>query len=303
MLTVGRFAPSPTGPLHFGSLLAATASYLAVRQAGGKWLLRIEDIDKPREQPGATESIIRILGEFGFSWDADILYQSQRISAYQEVLAALRPYTYPCICSRKDLQTLAQSGQFGLIYPGTCRDKTHHPDDGQYAVRLYTKNTPICFNDLVRGIYCQRLASESGDFVIRRADGLFAYQLAVVVDDAFQGVNQVVRGADLLDNTPRQLWLQQLLEFPTPSYAHIPLVIGEDGQKLSKQNLAPAITTEKKLDTLVTVCRFLGQPCPDASAFVTLNSFWDWAIAHWRMENVPRVHTLPYPVQDFIHEQ
>jgi glutamyl-Q tRNA(Asp) synthetase len=299
LLTVGRFAPSPTGPLHFGSLVAATASYLAARQAGGKWLLRIEDIDKPREQPGATASIIRILSEFGFVWDDGILYQSQRIPAYQEALVALHPYTYPCSCSRKDLQTHAQSGEFGLIYPGTCRNETLIPGDGQHAIRLRTEDTPICCNDLVQGNYCQRLASELGDFIIRRADGLLAYQLAVVVDDAFQGVNQIVRGADLLDNTPRQLWLQQCLGFPTPVYAHIPLAIGADGQKLSKQNLAPAINTEKRLDTLVSALRFLGQTCPPASEFDTLDAFWDWAIAHWDMQQVPQVHSLPHHTQDF----
>ncbi len=298
LLTVGRFAPSPTGPLHFGSLVAATASYLAARQAGGKWLLRIEDIDKPREQAGATEQIIRVLGEFGFSWDGSILYQSQRISAYREALATLHPYTYPCTCSRKDLQAHAQTGEFGLIYPGTCRNNVLATAGRQYSIRLRTDNTPICFSDRIQGNYCQHLASELGDFVIRRADGFFAYQLAVVVDDAFQGVNQVVRGIDLLDNTPRQLWLQRLLGFPTLDYAHIPLAIGADGQKLSKQNLAPAITTEKRLETLVSALRFLGQACPDAGEFATLDIFWDWAIAHWDIKRVPRVYTLPYPAQD-----
>ncbi|MEZ5454113.1 MAG: tRNA glutamyl-Q(34) synthetase GluQRS [Thiothrix sp.] len=284
MPVIGRFAPSPTGPLHFGSLVAATASYLAARQAGGKWLLRIEDIDKPREQSGAADSIIHTLTAYGFGWDGDILYQSQRLDAYHEALASLRGHTYPCTCSRKDLQTHGLMGAFGVIYPGSCRDKpTSDKVSNQHAIRLRTHNEPICFQDRIQGKHCQQLESELGDFVILRADGLFAYQLAVVVDDAFQGVTQVVRGADLLDNTPRQIWLQQLLGFPQPDYAHVPLVLNESGQKLSKQNLAPAISTQGHLQRLVAALRFLRQPCPDASAFANLTELWDWAIAHWDM--------------------
>lgn len=292
MLTVGRFAPSPTGSLHFGSLLAAAASYLAARQAGGRWLLRIEDLDKPREQPGATTDIIRTLGEFGFCWDGEILYQSQRTAAYQQALRALASHTYPCTCSRKDLQQHAHVGEFGLIYPDTCREQTH--TDAAHAMRLRTDDETVCFNDLIRGHYCQHLHKEVGDFVVRRADGLFAYQLAVVVDDAFQGVNQIVRGADLLDNTPRQCWLQHLLGYPQPSYAHIPLAVSENGQKLSKQNLAPALDTHKRLETLVSALHFLGQTCPEADAFGSLNAFWDFAIQQWDMSKVPRVQALSY---------
>lgn len=285
MPTIGRFAPSPTGPLHFGSLVAATASYLAARQAGGKWLLRIEDLDKPREQAGAADAIIQTLADFGFVWDGQIIYQHQRLAAYREVLQQLAAHTYPCTCSRK---------HYGRIYPGTCRDKPLQQPTPQHSIRVRTHNEAICFNDQVRGGHCQHLRREVGDFVILRADGFFAYQLAVVVDDAFQGVSQIVRGADLLDNTPRQLWLQQLLGFPQPSYAHIPLAVDQEGQKLSKQNLAPAITTEKRLHTLVAALRFLGQTCPDAHNFATLNAFWDWAIAHWDMALVPSVQTIPW---------
>lgn len=261
MLTIGRFAPSPTGPLHFGSLVAATASYLAARQAQGKWLLRIEDIDKPREQSGAANAIIQTLGSYGFEWDGDILYQSQRQDAYRASLAALQTHTYPCTRSRKGLPTLP-------------------------AIRVRTPDNPICFNDSIQGNYCQCLSRDVGDFVLLRADGLFAYQLAVVVDDAFQGVNQVVRGADLLDNTPRQIWLQQLLGLPQPNYAHVPLVLNEFGQKLSKQNLAPALNISERLQTLVAALRFLQQPCPDACEFSSLSMCWDWAIAHWDMNNL-----------------
>lgn len=256
MLTVGRFAPSPTGPLHFGSLVAATASYLAARQAQGRWLLRIEDLDKPREQPGATNSIIQTLDAYGFEWDGDILYQSQREDAYRAALARLGTHTYSCTRSRKGLPTLP-------------------------AIRVRTPDYPICFHDGIQGNYCQCLSRDVGDFVLLRADGLFAYQLAVVVDDAFQGVTQVVRGADLLDNTPRQIWLQQLLQLPQPHYAHVPLVLNEFGQKLSKQNLAPALNTNERLQTLVAALHFLKQPCPAAHDLSSLSACWDWAIKHW----------------------
>jgi glutamyl-Q tRNA(Asp) synthetase len=247
--------------LHFGSLVAATASYLATRQRGGRWLLRIEDLDKPREQPGAAANIIQTLDAYGFEWDGDILYQSQRHDAYHAALAALQAHIYPCTRSRKGLPTLP-------------------------AIRVRTHDNPICFSDGIQGEYCQCLTREVGDFVLLRADGLFAYQLAVVVDDAFQGVNQVVRGADLLDNTPRQIWLQQLLGLPQPHYAHVPLVLNEFGQKLSKQNLAPALNTSERLQTLVAALRFLRQPSPDAHEFSSLSACWDWAIAHWDMHQL-----------------
>ncbi len=268
MLTVGRFAPSPTGPLHFGSLVTATASYLAARQARGRWLLRIEDLDKPREQPRAAADIIQTLHAYGFEWDGDILYQSQRQDAYHVALAQLEAHTYPYARSRKNLPTLP-------------------------AIRVRTHEQPICFNDSIQGNYCQRLSHDVGDFVLLRADGLFAYQLAVVVDDAFQGVNQVVRGADLLDNTPRQIWLQQLLGLPQPHYAHVPLVLNEFGQKLSKQNLAPALNTNARLQTLVAALHFLKQPCPDAHEFSSLSACWDWAIAHWDVTACVRPGSQP----------
>lgn len=288
MHIIGRFAPSPTGPLHFGSLVAATASYLAARQPGGRWLLRIEDIDKPREQPGAADNIIHTLAAYGFEWDGEILYQSQRLNAYHEALASLHGHTYACTCSRKDMEARGRTGEFGVVYPGTCRNKPAHSPARQHSIRLRTHDDPICFVDRVQGEYCQRLESELGDFVVLRADGLFAYQLAVVVDDAFQGVTQVVRGADLLDNTPRQIRLQQLLGFPQPDYAHVPLVLNESGQKLSKQNLAPAISTEDRLQRLVASLRFLGQHCPDAADFATLTEWWDWAIAHWDITTIEK---------------
>ncbi len=294
LLTIGRFAPSPTGPLHFGSLVAAIASYLTVRQAGGEWLLRIEDIDKPREQPGATGSIIQTLQTFGFEWDRQIIYQSQRVDAYHEALAALKPHTYPCTCSRKDIQQHGHMGEYGMVYPGTCRNKTAIVPTQQSSIRLRTHNAPICFTDRIRGEYCQQLETELGDFVILRADGFFAYQLAVVIDDEWQGVNQVVRGADLLDNTPRQIYLQQLLGFAQPVYAHVPLVLNDKGQKLSKQNLAPAITPANRIRTLLAALKFLGQTGPDADDFSHVTEFWDWAIKNWDTAKIPRIHAQPF---------
>lgn len=287
MPIIGRFAPSPTGLLHFGSLVAATASYLSTRQAGGHWLLRIEDLDKPREQPGAAAAIIHTLEAYGFRWDGEILYQSQRLAAYRAALDALSDYTYPCTCTRKMLQTQGRIGHYGLIYPNTCRNRPLRPLPQQaHAIRVRTHNEPLCFSDHIQGHYCQRLASELGDFVVRRADGIFAYQLAVVVDDAFQGVNQIVRGADLLDNTPRQIYLQQLLGLPQPSYAHVPLALNEHGQKLSKQNLAPALSTSARLTTLVACLRFLQQDCPTANEFATLDECWQWALQHWDIRRI-----------------
>lgn len=271
--------------------MAATASYLSARQAGGRWLLRIEDLDKPREQPGAAAAIIRTLEAYGFRWDGDILYQSQRLAAYREALATLKDYTYPCTCTRKMLQSQARMGRYGFIYPNTCRNNPPFLSPQQArAIRVRTHDAPICFTDQIYGHYCQRLASEVGDFVILRADGIFAYQLAVVVDDAFQGVNQIVRGADLLDNTPRQLYLQQLLGLPHPSYAHVPLALNEQGQKLSKQNLAPALNLEARLTTLVACLRFLQQDCPAASEFAHVDDCWQWALQHWDIRRIQPTH-------------
>lgn len=301
MLTIGRFAPSPTGPLHFGSLIAALASYLAVRHVGGKWFLRIEDIDKPRSQAGAAESIIQTLGAYGFEWDGNILYQSQRQAFYQDALADLTNHSYPCTCARKYLRRHAEMGSYGIIYPGTCRGQVLANPEQQHAIRLRTHNQAICFTDEVRGQYCQQLETDLGDFIIRRSDGLFAYQLAVVVDDALQNINQVVRGADLLDNTPRQIWLQQLLGLPQPSYAHVPLALNPQGQKLSKQTHAPAIGLQDQLQKLIAALGFLGQEPPSATQFANLNQFWDWAIQHWDTQKIPKVHALPLTADEDNH--
>jgi len=258
----GRFAPSPTGPLHIGSLLAATGSYLQARANGGRWLVRIEDLDLPRVVPGAAERILSTLEVFGLHWDGEVLYQSSRFPAYRAALHQLRNQLYPCGCSRADIrrQAAAVNG-VASIYPGTCRNGLpagKHPR----ALRISTGEREISFHDLVQGKQHQNLQREVGDFILRRSDGLIAYQLAVVVDDAAQGVTEVVRGCDLLDSTPRQIFLQELLGFPSPRYAHLPIITNTLGQKLSKQTRAPALDPERPLPALWKVLQLLGQHPP-----------------------------------------
>ena len=219
---VGRFAPSPTGPLHFGSLVAAVASYLQARVQGGRWLLRVEDIDPPREQPGASDDIIKALDRHGFEWDGGVHFQSASDEAHRTALDSLveRELAYRCRCSRRELLD-AKRGSLGAIYPGTCRTGC---EPGDAAIRLLTNDSEIVFEDALQGRISQRLESQSGDFVIRRRDGLIAYHLAVVVDDEIQGVTEIVRGIDLMDSTPRQICLQQLLGYRTPQYVHVPVI-------------------------------------------------------------------------------
>jgi glutamyl-Q tRNA(Asp) synthetase len=257
---VGRFAPSPTGPLHFGSLVAALASYMQARAAKGKWLLRIEDLDLPREQPGAADQILRALERFGFEWDGPVLWQSARLERYRAVLEDLlrRGFAYPCGCSRKELEDSALAIDGSRIYPGTCRHGLA-PGKSPRAVRLRTHATPIGFDDLIQGPAQQRVEREVGDFVLKRADGVYAYQLAVVVDDLDHGVTDVVRGADLLDSTARQIHLQRILGAPTPRYAHVPVAVDTAGQKLSKQTGATPIDIADPERELARARRFLGQ--------------------------------------------
>ncbi len=256
MMVTGRFAPSPTGPLHFGSLVAALASWLDARAAGGRWLLRIEDLDRPREKPGATAAIQRRLGSFGLDWDGEVVFQSERTPRYEEALRRLREKAYACGCSRREIADSAVSlaGDGAQVYPGTCRNGLATGKTAR-ALRVRTDGDTIRFVDRVQGPLAQNVEREVGDFVLRRADGQFAYQLAVVVDDAEQGVTDVVRGADLLDSTPRQILLQRLLGLPTPRYLHVPVAIDASGEKLSKQSGAlPAKASLRR------ALAFLGQP-------------------------------------------
>ena len=283
---VGRFAPSPTGPLHFGSLVAALASYLDARQAGGQWLVRMEDIDTPRCRPEHARSILETLTAFGFQWDGEVEVQSQRTPHYAAALDRLRKsgMSYACACSRREITDSAISGIDGPVYPGTCRHLAL-PESG-HAIRIRTDDHPIEFIDRCQGKQIQRLETDIGDFVLRRRDGLFSYQLAVVVDDAAQGVTDVVRGADLIDSTARQIHLQRVLGYSTPRYLHIPVATNELGQKLSKQTLAPAISATEAVATLNRALQFLGQPAQDAAAPTTLLAN---AVPHWNPGTIPPV--------------
>ena len=281
---VGRFAPSPTGPLHFGSLVAAVASYLQARANDGLWLLRIEDIDPPREQPGASKVIINSLERYGFEWDGDVIFQSESRAAHEAALASLidRNLAYRCQCSRRDLAD-APRGALGVIYPGTCRSGC---DADDAAIRLLTNDSEIAFDDLLQGRIAHHLESESGDFIIRRRDGLIAYHLAVVVDDEVQGVTEIVRGIDLMDSAPRQIWLQQLLGYRTPTYAHIPVITHADGDKLSKLTGAPGLSLHDVEKTLVEALGALQQEPPADLAQSAREEIWSWAVKNWELGKI-----------------
>jgi glutamyl-Q tRNA(Asp) synthetase len=290
---IGRFAPSPSGPLHFGSLLCAAASFLQARSQAGLWHIRIEDLDTYREQRGATSEILNSLEDFGLTWDGPVIYQSKRQQNYQQALDKLAKIdrTYPCACSRKMLYRDPQYAA-NLIYPGTCRDGIAK-DKTARAIRLRTEPHLIEFNDAIFGEFKQSISQQVGDFILRRGDGLIAYQLAVVVDDAAANITEVVRGADLLDNTPRQIYLQQLLGFNTPSYLHIPIITNQLGQKLSKQSHAPAITSDSVVPTLHHVLSLLGQQPPNNLLDGQIDELWQWSVANWRLDAVPKLTTLP----------
>ncbi len=283
----GRFAPSPTGALHFGSLAAALGSYADARAAGGEWLLRMEDVDRQRERRGAADAILRTLEAFGFQWDGEVLYQSQRDPAYAAALEALQraDLVYPCCCTRKEVQAMGRSGPEGVVYPGTCRVGPRFAR-ARYALRLRVPQREAVAQDLRRGAVRQHLGREVGDFVLRRVDGLFAYQLAVVVDDAEQGVTHVVRGADLLLSTPRQVYLQQLLGYASPWYLHLPLALDAAGRKLSKQDAAAPVDPARPLPALLQAWRFLGQ-APPPTEIGDAAGFWAWAEARWERRRLP----------------
>lgn len=291
---VGRFAPSPTGPLHFGSLVAAVASYCDARANGGQWLLRMEDLDKPREVQDAADGILRTLETFGFAWDAKIIYQSQRTELYESALQTLKAkrLVYPCTCSRKEIADSAiASGIEGVIYPKTCLNHALKTNI-HAAYRALTLDENIVFLDGIQGEIVQNLARDVGDFILKRADGLFAYQLAAVVDDAAQGVTHVVRGADLLDSTPRQIYLQRLLGYATPHYAHVPVASNAAGEKLSKQTLAKPIDMRPPEHALFDALGFLGQQPPAEIKNATLDEVWQWAMTNWRISNIPKQRAI-----------
>ena len=274
---VGRFAPSPTGALHFGSLVAALAGWLDARAARGRWLVRIEDLDAPRAQAGAADEILRTLEQLGLGWDGPVLYQSQRAATYKAAVARLEKQTYWCGCTRREIadSALGLAADGAQIYPGTCRTGIA-PGRAPRALRLRTSAEEIWYLDRVQGAQKQRLDREIGDFVLLRADGQFAYQLAVVVDDAERGVTDVVRGADLLDSTPRQITLQRLLGYATPRYLHVPAAVNAAGEKLSKQTGARPIEPARRRDELRRALVCLGQAETDDLAEAVRN--WNPAL-------------------------
>lgn len=284
---IGRFAPSPTGPLHRGSLVAALASWLDARARGGRWLLRMEDVDEPRSVPGAADTILRQLEACGLVWDGEVMVQSSRTDAYLAALQELRARgaVFGCSCTRRQLahQPLASDGT--RRYPGTCRDGLP-PGQAARAWRLRVEPETLCFDDRVQGRVCVDVAAEVGDFVLLRADGWFAYQLAVVVDDAEQGVTHVVRGADLLSSTPRQMLVQRALELPTPDYAHVPVVVNSQGEKLSKQTHAAAIDGRQATAALTAALDFLGHAPPREMLGASVQALLSWAVASWDVRRV-----------------
>ncbi|MBV8047515.1 MAG: tRNA glutamyl-Q(34) synthetase GluQRS [Paludibacterium sp.] len=284
----GRFAPSPTGLLHAGSLMTAVGSFLEAKTRGGEWLVRIEDLDTPRMMPGAADEILRTLERFGFAWDGSVEYQSRRHALYRAALDALlrAGRAYGCRCSRREIQAVALHGVDGPVYPGTCRGLGLDAAPG-LAWRLSVEEAgEIAFADRLQGAYAQQLPRDIGDFVLLRADGFWAYQLAVVVDDAAQGVTDVVRGADLLVSTPRQIWLQRCLALTTPEYCHLPLLVNAAGEKLSKQTLAPSISADDAAGQLRLALSRLGHPPPQALG--SLSEVWSWAHTHWQLARVPK---------------
>lgn len=284
---IGRFAPSPSGALHFGSLLAALASFLDARAHRGQWLLRMEDLDPAREPPGAAQQILDTLVDFGFSWDGPVLYQSQRIPDYHKILQQLqvRQLIYPCDCSRQRIRAL------NGIYDNHCRGR--HTVPSPHALRLQLPDTVLAFDDRIQGHYEQDLRRDCGDVVLLRRDGLVAYQLAVVVDDALQGITDVVRGYDLIDSTPRQIALQQMLGLPTPRYAHIPVACNRQGQKLSKQHFARALDSREASLYLTEALKFLGQDTGSGQRREKPAAILERAAERWDIQRVPKLANIP----------
>lgn len=276
----GRFAPTPSGGMHFGSLVTALASYLDAKAANGTWLVRIEDIDPLREVKGASDQILQVLTTFGFEWDESIVYQSTRLDAYEAIVQQLYKMglAYACTCSRKQLEHYS-------VYPNFCRDACQSPSNA--SIRIRVPDLSYAFVDRVQGRFVQHLGRDVGDFIIKRREGFYAYQLAVIIDDAMQGVTDVVRGADLLDSTPRQLYLQELLGFSQPRYLHVPLLIQSDGHKLSKSKSAPEIATKQAATLLIKALKLLGQYVENKLADERPKEILQWAIAHWQTSLIP----------------
>ena len=300
----GRFAPSPTGPLHFGSLVAAVGSFCQAKSQGGQWLVRMEDLDPPREAPGAADDILRTLEAYHLNWDGEVLFQSQRLDAYKDALNQLATggHTFPCACTRKSItaittvmtknnQKKSQSESPLNIYPGTCRNGLA-PGAIARATRVRVNSESVHFHDDLQGTQKTQLETDVGDFVVKRADGLFAYHLAVVVDDAFQEISEIVRGTDLLNSTPHHLYLQRLLTFQTPQYIHLPTAVNAQGEKLSKQTHAPAIDASRPGAMLEKALTFLGHK-PDTDVInADPETLLEWAVKNWDLERTPKQMTI-----------
>ncbi|KLV06258.1 glutamyl-tRNA synthetase [Photobacterium aquae] len=283
---IGRFAPSPSGPLHFGSLVAALGSYLQARSQQGQWLVRMEDLDPPREMPGAADDILRTLEAYGLHWDGTVIYQSQRHPVYQGQIDTWlsQGQAYYCRCSRKQIK------EAGGFYPGTCRDQQLPAADS--AIRLRMTQPVTAFTDQLHGQIAIPRALAEEDFIIRRRDGLFAYNLAVVLDDIEQGVTEVVRGADLIEPTGRQISLYRQLGQQEVSYVHLPLAVTTNGNKLSKQNHAPAIDKQHPKPALLAAMRFLGMRPDDDLMASSLAEILRWGGENWQLEKLPKTTAI-----------
>ncbi|MGK0297767.1 MAG: glutamyl-Q tRNA(Asp) synthetase [Gammaproteobacteria bacterium] len=285
---VGRFAPTPSGPLHFGSIVAALSSFLQARKHNGNWLLRIDDLDTPRVQEGATDNIFITLETLKLEWDGNVAYQSHRIEEYESALNLLRQKgcVFRCQCPRKLIKNVA--------YPGTCRNLMI-PDSVRSSRRILTNNKPIRFNDGIQGDYSQDILKHSGDFIVRRSDKIIAYNLAAAIDDTSQCITHVVRGADLIDSTPKQIYIQSLLGLYSPHYEHVPVAITPNGKKISKQYGATDVLIDRKpLNIIIDVLDFLGHPVESGLEKSDINTVMSWALDNWDITRVPRLESIQF---------
>lgn len=291
----GRFAPSPTGPLHFGSLVAAVGSYCQAKSQDGEWLVRMEDLDPPRELAGAADDILRTLEAYHLNWDGTVVFQSQRLDAYEAALSQLtkNELTFPCTCTRKSIAESSQNNS-SIIYPGTCRNglASSRSKSTARATRVRINSEIVNFHDGLQGSHTIQLDSDVGDFVVKRADGLFAYHLAVAVDDAFQEISEIVRGSDLLNSTPHHLYLQKQLAYQTPRYIHLPIAVNARGEKLSKQTHASAVDSAEPGAMLEKALIFLGHKPSLDVINADPETLLKWAVENWDLEKIPKQLTI-----------
>ncbi|MCX7095137.1 MAG: tRNA glutamyl-Q(34) synthetase GluQRS [Methylobacter sp.] len=291
--TIGRFAPSPTGPLHLGSLYTALAGFLQARSQQGQWRLRIDDLDTPRNVKGSADAILKTLETFGLYWDGEVYYQSRHIDIYNDAIRDLqqKQLIYPCTCSRKTLTANDRDHSPPDVYPGICRDR-QSPPACPHALRIKTDNRIVAFQDALQGWVCHRLAEQDGDFIIKRKDRIIAYQFAVVIDDDLQQVNHIVRGFDLLAATPKQIYLQQMLGLATPSYMHVPVIVDEQGYKLSKQTQATAVNLTAPHRVIFELLNLLKQNPPVELQHAAVTEQLSWAIEQWNPALLKNTHAV-----------